>query len=61
MAMTESVQLRHAPTADCDGEPIYRWRSLAAGGRVLRPWGECGECGAFLCSCELAYGHDCEG
>lgn len=36
---------RHDPSEDCDG------RSMGL---------TCPECGARPCSCELAYGHDCE-
>lgn len=42
--------LRHEPTDDCDGRPVPRVFGNS----------RCVECGARLCSCELAYGHDCE-
>jgi len=39
------LTLRHFPVKECDGHPYGP---------------KCAECGAKLCSCEHAYGHDCE-
>jgi RNA polymerase subunit RPABC4/transcription elongation factor Spt4 len=36
---------RHAPNSDCDGETFGI---------------KCAECDSPLCTCEYAYGHDCE-
>lgn len=49
---------RHAPTADCSGEP----RPTLNLGHGTRPFGAatCPECHQTLCPCEEAYGHDCE-
>lgn len=41
---------RHEATDDCDGMPMPRVFGVS----------KCVECGARLCSCEMAYGHDCE-
>lgn len=46
---------RHAPTDDCDGQPIIRW----IGARSV-PVVRCPECHTPLCACEVTYGHDCE-
>jgi hypothetical protein len=56
-AAVDSV--RHEPTDDCDGLGVSRL-TLAGGVVIARHEHRCGKCGAHLCSCELAYGHDCE-
>lgn len=41
----DETEIRHDETDDCNGRPVT---------------GPCVECGARLCACEHAYGHDCE-
>ena len=50
VAIPAPMLLRHEPTEDCDGRPMPRVFGDS----------RCAECGARLCSCEMAYGHDCE-
>jgi len=59
--MTTTIT-RHEPTDDCDGCPAVVLASTIAPGDVARRFipARCPECSVLLCSCELAYGHDCE-
>jgi len=59
---------RHAAYDECDGIPIaYRGADLEKffGSEetpvILNGAPRCSECGIALCSCEYAYGHECEG
>lgn len=51
MQTTQTV--RHEPTDECNGHPVVECG-------VPRRFGHCDECGLDMCSCEVAYGHDCE-
>jgi hypothetical protein len=59
---------RHEPYDECDGIPIaYRGADIErVFGKdeapfILNGAPRCLECGIALCSCEYAYGHECEG
>lgn len=56
--MTTRV-LRHEPTDECNGEPITMMVGVFSDRPKLKT-AKCRECSAPLCSCERAYGHDCE-
>lgn len=53
---------RHEPNDECDGCPAIVLASTITSGDVARKFvpARCPECSVLLCSCELAYGHDCE-
>ena len=60
------MMLRHASYDECDGIPIaYRDVDMkklfsSESSVLLNGAPRCSECGIALCSCEYAYGHECE-
>jgi hypothetical protein len=58
---------RHPEYKECDGIPIaYRGEDIEkifgadVAPVILNGAPRCTECGIALCSCEYAYGHECE-
>lgn len=67
MALNVEDYIRHEPTEDCDGLPVaYHLQNIdgmlpyTEVTTIIKGNGKCSECGIYLCSCEYAYGHDCE-
>lgn len=63
----EQMIRRHEEYDECDGLPIV-FRGVDMNQLfgdealvILHGAPRCSECGIALCSCEYAYGHDCEG
>lgn len=57
--MNTSISIRHERTDECDGMPVTVLVGLFSDNPELRSV-RCRECRVELCSCERAYGHDCE-